>query len=95
LAIVVKSHSFEEEVEGLSMPTQKAQKPAKVLVIDVGGTNVKMLASGQKEPRKSPSGPEMTAQKMVQIVKQSTKDWDYDRISLGYPGPIINGRPLR
>jgi predicted NBD/HSP70 family sugar kinase len=77
------------------MKVTQIRKPAKVLVIDVGGTNVKMLATGQKEPRKYPSGPTMTAQKMVQIVKQATRDWDYDRIALGYPGPIINGHPLR
>jgi polyphosphate glucokinase len=76
-----------------------ASKPnhakVKVLVVDVGGTNVKMLATGQSEPRKYPSGPTMTAAKMVQVVKKETADWDYDVISLGYPGPIINGRALR
>ena len=77
------------------MTTEKTVKPAKVLVIDVGGTNVKILATGQKEPRKFPSGPSMTAQKMVQVVKNAGRDWEYDCISLGYPGPIINGHPLR
>jgi polyphosphate glucokinase len=77
------------------MKVTPMRKPAKVLVIDVGGTNVKMLATGQKEPRKYPSGPTMTAQRMVQIVKQNTRDWEYEYISLGYPGPIINGHPLR
>jgi polyphosphate glucokinase len=75
-------------------PTKKT-KTHKILVLDVGGTNVKMLASGQKEPTKFPSGPKLTAALMVKQVKEATKDWDYDRISLGYPGPIINGRPLR
>ena len=70
-------------------------KSPKILVIDIGGTNVKMLASGQKEPRRFPSGPTMTPAAMVKQVKEATKDWDYDRISIGYPGPIINGRPLR
>jgi len=70
-------------------------KTAKVLVIDVGGTHVKILATGQKEPRKFPSGPALTAQKMVQLVKRAARDWQYDCISLGYPGPIINGHPLR
>jgi polyphosphate glucokinase len=67
----------------------------KVLVIDVGGTNVKLFAKGQKEPLKIPSGPSMTASKMVSVVKHSVKDWDFNCISLGYPGPIINGHPLR
>jgi polyphosphate glucokinase len=70
-------------------------KSAKILVVDVGGTNVKMRIVGQKEATKIPSGPAMTAAKAVDIVKAATKGWDYDRISLGYPGPIINGRPLR
>jgi polyphosphate glucokinase len=75
--------------------TAQVAKAPKVLVIDVGGTNVKMLLSGQKEPRRYPSGPTMTAQKMVQIVKKTAGDWKWDCISLGYPGPIINGHPLR
>jgi polyphosphate glucokinase len=70
-------------------------KTSKVLVIDVGGTNVKMLATGQKEPRKHPSGPTMTPRKMVQLVKNSTRDWEYECVSLGFPGPIINEHPLR
>ena len=68
---------------------------AKTLVVDVGGTHVKMLAMGMKEPIKFESGPKMTADKMVKQVKAATKDIPYDRISLGYPGPIINGHPLR
>jgi predicted NBD/HSP70 family sugar kinase len=70
-------------------------KSPRVLVIDVGGTNVKMLATGQKEPRKHPSGPTMTPRKMVSIVKKSVADWQYDCVSLGFPGPIINQHPLR
>jgi polyphosphate glucokinase len=77
------------------MKAKESEKTPKVLVIDVGGTNVKMLATGQKEPRKYPSGHAMTAEKMVEIVKQNTKDWEYECVSLGYPGPIINGHPLR
>ena len=77
------------------MKPAKPRQSRKVLVVDVGGTNVKMLATGQKEPRKYPSGPTMTPQKMVRIVKENTRDWKYDCVSLGYPGPIINGHPLR
>jgi predicted NBD/HSP70 family sugar kinase len=64
----------------------------KVLAIDVGGTNVKVLASGQKEPRKFPSGPGLTPRKMVAGVKALTKDWKYDVVSIGYPGVVRNGR---
>jgi polyphosphate glucokinase len=67
----------------------------KVLVIDVGGTNIKLLATGQKEARKLPSGPEMTAESMVRVVKKAAKDWNYDVVSIGYPGPVVHGRPLR
>jgi polyphosphate glucokinase len=72
-----------------------APKSPKILVVDVGGTNVKMRATGQKDVLKIPSGPTMTASKAVGIVKNATQGWGFDRISLGYPGPIINGRPLR
>ena len=77
------------------MKSEQTAKSPKVLVIDVGGTNVKLLATGQKEPRKYPSGPTMTPGKMVRLVKKAVADWKFDSISLGYPGPIINGHPLR
>jgi len=77
------------------MKTDLKSGAQNILVIDVGGTHVKMLASGQKEPTKFESGPTMTVDSMVKQVKAASKDWKYDRISLGYPGPIINGRPLR
>jgi predicted NBD/HSP70 family sugar kinase len=54
-----------------------------------------MLATGQKEVRKISSGPTITAGKMVRVVKEGVKDWKFDCVSLGYPGPIINGHPLR
>jgi polyphosphate glucokinase len=57
---------------------QKQQKV--ILAIDVGGTNVKVLATGQEEPIKIPSGPKMTAKKMVQEVREATKDWQYSEI---------------
>jgi predicted NBD/HSP70 family sugar kinase len=85
----------QQRIEGRAMKTAQAAKSPSVLVIDVGGTNVKMLASGQKEPRKHPSGPTMTPGKMVQLVKKSVRDWKFDCVSLGFPGPIINEHPLR
>jgi polyphosphate glucokinase len=66
----------------------------KILVIDVGGTNIKVQATGQRQPRKIPSGPDMTARKMVSDVKASTRDWKYNRVSIGYPGPVRAGHPL-
>ena len=66
----------------------------KILVIDVGGTHVKVLASGHKKPIEIPSGPDMTAKKMVAAVRQATAGWKYDAVSIGYPGPVLHGRPL-
>src|SRR5262252_5166456 len=65
-----------------------------VLVVDVGGTHVKILASGQKEHREFPSGPALTAQQMVRGVKELAGDWKYDAVSIGYPGPVVRGRPV-
>jgi polyphosphate glucokinase len=66
----------------------------KVLAIDVGGTHVKALASGHKEPRKIPSGPTLTARRMVTGIKQATSDWTYDVVSIGYPGAVVHNRPV-
>ena len=60
-----------------------------VLVVDVGGTHVKILATGQKESREFPSGSTLTAKQMVAGVKKLAGDWKYDAVSIGYPGPVI------
>jgi hypothetical protein len=65
---------------------------SKILVIDVGGTNIKVYLTGQKEARKVPSGPRLTARKMVAGVKAVTRDWKYDVVSIGYPGVVRSGR---
>jgi polyphosphate glucokinase len=65
----------------------------KVLVIDVGGTNVKVLATGQAKSRKIPSGPELTPGPMLEQVLRVTHDWAYDVVSMGYPGPVVQGKP--
>jgi polyphosphate glucokinase len=70
-----------------------SRRPLKVLVIDVGGTNVKVLASGKRAPRKVPSGPTMTARNMVKEVRRLAADWSYDVIALGYPGAVRAGQP--
>jgi predicted NBD/HSP70 family sugar kinase len=64
----------------------------RILVIDIGGTNVKVLATGHKERRRFPSGPRMTPQRMVTGVKKLMADWKYDVVSIGYPGIVVNGR---
>ena len=63
-----------------------------ILVIDVGGTNVKVLATGRKDPVKIPSGPAMTARAMVAAVRKATAGWKYTGVSIGYPGPVIDKR---
>jgi polyphosphate glucokinase len=63
-----------------------------VLAIDIGGTNIKILATGEKEPRKFPSGGKMTPKQMVAGVKRLAGDWHYDVVSIGYPGMVKEGR---
>ena len=63
-----------------------------ILVADVGGTNVKILVSGESEPRRFQSGKLMTAEQMVRGVKELAGDWKYDAVSVGYPGVIHRGR---
>jgi polyphosphate glucokinase len=65
-----------------------------VLVVDVGGTHVKILATGQKQSREFPSGPTLTAKQMVTGVKKLAGNWKYDAVSIGYPGPVIKNRPF-
>ena len=65
-----------------------------VLVVDVGGTHVKVLASGQKEFRKFDSGPTLAPKSMVLGVQKIASDWTYDVISIGYPGPVLHNRPV-
>ena len=65
-----------------------------VLVVDVGGNHVKILATGQKQSREFPSGPTLTAKQMVASVKKLAGDWKYDAVSIGYPGPVIRNRLL-
>jgi polyphosphate glucokinase len=63
-----------------------------VLVVDVGGTNVKILATGQKQSRKYPSGPRLTPKQMVAGVRKIAADWKYDAVSIGYPGVVVRNR---
>ncbi|MGB8170271.1 MAG: ROK family protein [Chthoniobacteraceae bacterium] len=64
-------------------------------MIDVGGTNVKLMASGHEGFRKFPSGRSLTAAKMVKGVLAATEDWEYEGISLGFPGLVREGRVAR
>jgi polyphosphate glucokinase len=65
-----------------------------ILAIDVGGTHVKVLLSGETTPRKFESGRTLTAKKMVERVKEIADGWNYDAVSIGYPGPVLRNRPV-
>ncbi len=65
-----------------------------VLAVDVGGSSVKILATGQSERRSFSSGPTLTPWRMVSGVKKLAGDWMYDMVSIGYPGPVLHGRPI-
>jgi polyphosphate glucokinase len=60
----------------------------RILVVDIGGSKVKVLATGQSEARKEPSGARLTPGRLVDKVREMTTDWEYDVISLGYPGLV-------
>ncbi|MCC6930319.1 MAG: ROK family protein [Gemmatimonadaceae bacterium] len=67
----------------------------RILVIDIGGTNIKVAGSWRRTPVKIESGPELTPAKMVKKVRELTADWRYDVVTIGYPGPVRNGRPTK
>ena len=67
----------------------------RILVLDVGGTHVKLLVTGMKQPILIPSGPTMTPRAMVRQVKAAVKSIPYDVVSMGYPGPVVHGKPLQ
>jgi predicted NBD/HSP70 family sugar kinase len=74
------------------MTSAQKKKPKKILVIDVGGTHIKVRATGHTERRKFDSSRKLTPQQMVRGVKRITRDWQYYSVSIGCPGPIISGK---
>ncbi|OPY81174.1 MAG: Glucose-6-phosphate isomerase [Syntrophorhabdus sp. PtaU1.Bin153] len=65
-----------------------------ILVVDVGGTTIKILATGGETPRTFPSGPGLTPEQMVSSILAIAEGWRYDVVSMGVPGPVVNGRPV-
>ena len=65
----------------------------RVLVVDIGGNNVKLAVPGRHDVVKVPSGSELTAKQMVTSIRRATSAWDFDVVSVGYPGPVVNGVP--
>ncbi len=74
------------------MAQKRSTEPSSVLAVDVGGTHVKILLSGERERREFDSGPTLTPRVMVENVKKLAEGWTYDAISIGYPGLVIRGR---
>jgi polyphosphate glucokinase len=68
-------------------------KVTRILVIDVGGSHVKALVTGRRVPVKIPAGPAMTARDMVRGVREATAGWSFDAVSIGFPGPVMHGKP--
>ena len=65
-----------------------------VLVVDIGGTHVKVLASGERESRQFDSGPALLPKAMARRIQKITEDWSYEVVSIGYPGPVLRNRPV-
>ena len=80
----------------MSTASKAADTPAEqvVLAIDVGGSHVKILLSSGGEERRTKSGPDMTAQQMIEKVKALAEGLHFDVVSIGYPGPVHHNRPL-
>lgn len=81
-----------EDSGGDQVSGKRRTNAPRVLAVDVGGTHVKVLASGESEIRKAASGPEMSAAEMARTVRTLAQGWSYDVVSIGYPGPVVHGR---
>ena len=79
---------------GRSEGGNASAKLMKVLVVDIGGNHVKLLATGQSELRKLDSGPLLTPEIMMEQIAGLISDWEHDAVSIGYPGPVQDNRPL-
>jgi polyphosphate glucokinase len=82
----------------MTMVRRKAKKrlakKVHVLVVDVGGSNVKLRNSADQRTARFKSGKKLTAGKMAKEVRKLTADWDYDVVSIGFPGPVVHGKPV-
>jgi len=78
-----------------TLTTSSIAAAKKVLVVDIGGTHVKLLASGQSKTTKLDSGPDLTPDKMMAAVKEAIKTWDFSLVSIGFPSAVVHGRILK
>jgi polyphosphate glucokinase len=88
----MKTFASLKKISEVATPPILADK--RVLVIDVGGSSVKILVTGQTVPRSFRSGPALTPKQMATRVTKLAADWTYDVVSIGYPGPVLAGRPI-
>lgn len=75
--------------------SNKSGKAMKILVVDVGGTHVKCASTDHPNRREFASGPQLTATEMVDRVLTLTRNWRYEAVTIGYPGVVAGGRPVR
>ena len=75
--------------------SRPASKKKTVLVVDVGGTHIKLALSTSKERVKFASGPRFTPRGLMAAVAKATADWKYDLVSMGIPTPVVHNRPAR
>lgn len=71
-----------------------AHRRQRVLVIDVGGSHVKIMATGHADERRMVSGPALTAAQMAAGVRRLARGWEYDAVAIGFPGPVAHDRPV-
>jgi polyphosphate glucokinase len=87
VAAAAKNLKIVEEDPKSGLPAAPP-RPEKILVVDIGGSKVKILVAGETEPRKAESGKNFTPAKLVEAVKDLAKDWQFDAVSIGYPGTV-------
>jgi len=71
------------------------QTPKTILVVDVGGSNIKLMRSGSTDRVKFPSGPRFTPRQLMAGICKHAPDWEYDAVSLGLPVPVVRDKPVR
>jgi polyphosphate glucokinase len=77
----------------MSKSKSPSSVPPRILMVDVGGTNAKCMATNQEGLVKIPTGPNFTPQKLMRELLKETKDWRYDAVTIGYPGVVVDGKP--
>src|SRR5690349_2145076 len=98
LTAVLKGPSWSQlhlALKGDFLVKSRIPNPPRILVIDVGGSHVKCMSTGRRQPRKFESGPKLRPQGMVEQVKQLTQGWRFDVVSIGYPGVVRAGKIAR